>query len=94
MTDLYEGFPSVIEDIANNRSKVIQCTFNPGPQLWDAEAELDKYQPNSAETWDKLRNEHRGMFYWRPLERQELFADLVYKRQVLPYESGDEYFSD
>ncbi|KAK7710786.1 hypothetical protein SLS64_005691 [Diaporthe eres] len=91
---LYEGFPKVIRDIVNHRSKVIQCTFNPGPQLWDPEAELEKYQPNSAEIWDKLRHEHSGKFYWRQIEPHERFADVVYKREILPYESGDEYFSD
>lgn len=92
--DIYEGFPQVIRDIVNDKSRVIKCTFNPGPQLWDAEAELNKHQPHSAEIWDKLRRENCNMFFWRKLEPREWIDDLVYEREILPYESGDEYFSD
>lgn len=80
--------------MVNNKSKGIQCTFNLGPQLWDAEAELDKCKGHSTEEWDKLRWEHGEMFYWRQVEPEELFADLVYKGEILPYTSDDEYFSD
>ncbi|KAH8779771.1 hypothetical protein F5883DRAFT_407430, partial [Diaporthe sp. PMI_573] len=91
---LYKGFPQIVRDIVNNSSKVIRCTFSPGPRLWDVEVELNKYQPQSEETWDELRQHHKAMVYWRQLAPHESFAKLVYKREILPYKSEDEYFSD
>jgi hypothetical protein len=94
ITDIYQGFPQVIGDIVKNRSNFIQCTFNPGPQLWDVEMESNKHQPHSEEIWGELRQHHQEMVYWRQLEPHESFHDVVYKTEILPYKSDDEYYSD
>jgi hypothetical protein len=93
-TDLYEDFPLVLDDIISNRSKLIQCTFNTGPKIWNIETELNKYQPLNEEAWDDLRKNNEDMFYWRQLKHRENFGNVVYKREILPYDSDDEYFSD
>ncbi|KAL1871935.1 hypothetical protein Daus18300_004571 [Diaporthe australafricana] len=87
---IYDGFPQAIDDIVNNKSKVIQCTFDPGLQLWDAEAESNKYKPHSADIWDNLREEHTEMFYWRQIEPLEYFAKTVYDEEILPYDESDD----
>lgn len=43
--DICEGFPQVINSIVDGTSDLIRCTFNPGPQVWDAEAEFHKLRP-------------------------------------------------
>lgn len=91
---LYEGFPLVIDEMTNNRSKLIQCTFNTGPKIWDVEAELNKYQPLDEKKWDNLRRDHEDSFYWREYDAREWKKGGAYKTEVLPYQSDDEYFSD
>lgn len=84
----------MVDEIVNNRSKMIHCTFNPGPQLWDAETELNKHRSHPREVWGELRSAHKELFYWRQLGRKERFHNLVHKKEILPYKSEDEYFSD
>ncbi|KAI7775856.1 hypothetical protein LA080_006188 [Diaporthe eres] len=91
---LYEDFPLVLDDIINNKSKLIQCTFNTGPKIWNVETELHKYQALDEEAWDDQRYNHKDMFYWEQLEPKGKFRRIVYEREILPYKSDDEYFSD
>ncbi|POS68546.1 hypothetical protein DHEL01_v213060 [Diaporthe helianthi] len=91
---LYEDFPLVLDEIINNRSKLIQCTFDTGPKIWDVGTELNKYQSLDDEAWDKHRHNHRDMFYWRQLEPSEGFDNVGCKTEILPYKSDDEYLSD
>ncbi|KAG8160914.1 hypothetical protein KVR01_009178 [Diaporthe batatas] len=91
---IYKDFPLVLDDIINNRSELIQCTFNTGPKIWDVETELNKYRALDDAAWDIHRHEHKDMFYWRQLGREEYFDKVVYGAEILPYEEDQEYFSD
>ncbi|PNP55982.1 hypothetical protein THARTR1_03919 [Trichoderma harzianum] len=40
----FDGFPEAIPDMINNPSGFIQCTFDIGADLWDANTEFQKYR--------------------------------------------------
>ncbi|UKZ81737.1 hypothetical protein TrVFT333_009509 [Trichoderma virens FT-333] len=40
----FDGFPEAVKEMINDPSGFIQCTFDTGPDLWDAETEFQKYR--------------------------------------------------
>ncbi|KAK5997062.1 hypothetical protein PT974_02413 [Cladobotryum mycophilum] len=54
---LYDGFPQAITDIVSGTSDMIKCTFEPGPQKWDAMEEFQSYRFLNFDKLDMLRSD-------------------------------------
>ncbi|PKK40915.1 hypothetical protein CI102_15203 [Trichoderma harzianum] len=82
----FEGFPDAVNEMVNSPSGFIQCTFDTGPAVWNAEVEFGKYRHFSLEDSHNLPIANQVFF--QPQDPLPGWIDL-HIENILP-----EFFTD